>query len=255
MSRWFAVLLSSALCCAVVPAGAQPDSVQVSRSGRGAYEASLAAHPRGFAVAWHDTRHGLPEIYARLIDESGRPVSGEYRLTAGVGRAYEPSIDVPDPDVSDDLVVAWYEVAADDSSSLARVGAWTADGRPRWARTLSDPRRRGRATAVAVAGYWMQCVWIEEAPRVRAGDSAGKGAPDGPAADADRQSSSVVWAQRIGLDGEPLGPPRRVADASPTTWNLNLSVRMRTAFPGSSSMRGWGRAPMSFFWRASNETG
>ena len=222
MSRWVAALLSSALCCAAAPAGAQSDSVQVSRSGRGAYEASLAAHPRGFAVAWHDTRRGLPEIYARLVDESGRPVSDEYRLTAGAGRSYEPSIDVPDPDVSDDLVVAWYEVAVDDSSSLARVGAWTADGTRRWARTLSDPRRRGRATAVAVAGDRMQCVWIEEAPRVRAGDGAGKGAPGRRAAEADRQSSSVVRAQQIGLDGEPLGPPRRVADASPTTWNLNL---------------------------------
>ncbi len=222
MSRWVAALLSSVLCCAVVPAGAQSGSVQVSRSGRGAYEASLAAHPRGFAVAWHDTRHGLPEIYARLVDETGRPVSDEYRLTASAGRSYEPSIDVPDPDISDDLVVAWYEVAADDSSSLARVGAWAADGTPRWARTLSDPRRRGRATAVAVAGDRMECVWIEEAPRVRAGDGAGKGGPDSRAADADRQSSSIVWAQQIGLDGEPLGPPRRVADASPTTWNLNL---------------------------------
>ena len=62
----------------------------------------------------------------------------------------------------------------------------------------------------------------KEEPRVRARDGAGKGAPDSSAAEADRKSSSVVWAQQIGLDGEPLGPPRRIADASPTTWNLNL---------------------------------
>ena len=122
-----AALLVAALDGAIL-AGAASLTVQVSRSGRGAYEASLAAHPLGFAVAWHDTRHGLLEIYARLVDGSGRPVSDEYRLTAGAGRSYEPSIAVPDPDISGDLIVAWYQVAADDSASRARVGAWTAAG-------------------------------------------------------------------------------------------------------------------------------
>ena len=185
--------------------GAQSDAVQVSRSGRGAYEASLAAHPDGFAVAWYDTRHGVPEIYARLVDGSGRPVSDEYRLTASAGRSYEPSIDVPDPEISDDLIVAWYEVAADDSSSRARVGAWTAAGTPRWTRTLSDPRRDGRAAVVVVIGDRMQCVWIEET-------------------DTERNVPAAIWAQQLGLDGEPLGVAHRVAGASRTTWNLNLSV-------------------------------
>ena len=107
MSQSVAALPALVFCCALVTVGAQSDSVQVSRSGRGAYEASLAAHPLGFAVAWHDTRHGVPEIYARLVDRIGRPVSDEYRLTADAGRSYEPSIDVPDPEISDDLIVAW----------------------------------------------------------------------------------------------------------------------------------------------------
>ena len=85
MSQSVAALPALVFCCALVTVGAQSDSVQVSRSGRGAYEASLAAHPLGFAVAWHDTRHGVSEIYARLVDGSGRPVSDEYRLTADAG--------------------------------------------------------------------------------------------------------------------------------------------------------------------------
>lgn len=80
-------LLSAALGAALV-VGAESETVRVSRSGLGAYEASLAAHPRGFAVAWHDTRQGLPEVHARLLDGSGRPVSEEYRLTEAAGRAY-----------------------------------------------------------------------------------------------------------------------------------------------------------------------
>lgn len=217
-------LLSTALGAALV-VGAESETVRVSRSGHGAYEASLAAHPRGFAVAWHDTRHGSPEIHARLVDGSGRPVSEEYRLTADAGRAYEPSIDVPDPGVSDDLVVAWYEVAADDSSSRARVGAWTAAGTRRWTRTLSDPRSRGRAAAVAVVGDRIQCVWIEETPRLTGGGGgAGRNASGSGMADAEREFSTVVRAQQLGLDGEPLGAARRVAAASRTTWNLNLSV-------------------------------
>lgn len=218
-----AASLSAGVCAAFV-VGAESETVRISRSGRGAYEASLAAHPRGLAVAWHDTRHGLPEIYARLLDGSGRPVSEEYRLTADAGRSYEPSIDVPDPDVADDLVVAWYDVAADDSSSRARVGAWTAAGTPRWTRTLSDPRRRGRAAAVAVVGDRIQCVWIEELSRAPGSGGAGRNAAGSRVADTEREFSTVVRAQRLGLDGEPLGVARHVAVASRTTWNLNLSV-------------------------------
>lgn len=190
-----AALLSAGACAAFV-VGAESETVRISRSGRGAYEAGLAAHPRGFAVAWHDTRHGLPEIYARLLDGSGRPVSEEYRLTADAGRSYEPSIDVPDPDVADDLVVAWYDVAADDSSSRARVGAWTAAGTPRWTRTLSDPRRRGRAAAVAVVGDRIQCVWIEETSRVPGSGGAGRNATGSRVADAGREFSTVVRARQ-----------------------------------------------------------
>ena len=44
----------AAFLCAAAAAGAQPAAVQVSRSGQGAYEASIAPHGDRFAVAWHD---------------------------------------------------------------------------------------------------------------------------------------------------------------------------------------------------------
>ena len=76
----------AALLCAAAAAGAQSAAVEVSRSGQGAYEASIAPHGGGFAVAWHDTRHGFPEIYARLLDaiEPGRSHELHFqRFTAG----------------------------------------------------------------------------------------------------------------------------------------------------------------------------
>ena len=204
--------------------GAEAETVQVSRSGRGAYETSISGYAGGFAVAWHDTRHGLPEIYARFVGANGRPVSDEYRLTANAARSYEPSVAVADRDAAGDLIVAWYDVAVDGDSSLARVGAWTAAGEPRWARTLSDPRFRGRAAVVAVAGDRIQCVWIEETPDAPGADRADERASGSRGADVERESAAVVRAQQLTLDGEPIGPPRRVAAASRTTWNLNLVV-------------------------------
>ena len=223
LSRAARAALIPALSCAAGAAGAQSGAVNVSRRGQGAYEASLAAHGGGFAVAWHDTRHGLPEIYARLVDASGRPVADEHRLTTNTDRSYEPSIAAAG---ARDLIVAWYDVAADDAWSRARVGAWTAAGGVRWTRTLSHPRRRGRAPVVAVHADRIQGVWIEETgdapPRGAAADSErDPGASD---AAGDVGTGAAVWAQRLRLDGEPLGPPRRVARASRTTWNLNLRM-------------------------------
>ena len=166
----------------------------------------------------------MPEIYARLVDGSGRPVSDQYRLTDNAVRSYEPSIATPGRDVASDIIVAWYDVAADDSSSVARIGAWTAAGTPRWTKTLSDPRRRGRGATVAVAGDVVHCVWIEETRHVLGVERVGKGAPGSRVADTERNVSAAIWAQQLGLDGEPLGVAQRIADASRTTWNLNLSV-------------------------------
>lgn len=213
----------SAFLCAAAAAGAQPAAVQVSRSGQGAYEASMAPHGGGFAVAWHDTRHGFPEIYARLVDASGRPVAGEHRLTTNADRSYEPSIAAAG---ARDLVVAWYDVAADGSWSRARIGAWTTAGGWRWTRTLSHPRRRGRVPVVAVHADRIQCVWLEEtrgASRASVAADRDRGEVESDVA-GNAGVDAAVWAQQLRLDGAPLGPPRRVAVASRETWNLNLEM-------------------------------
>jgi len=180
-----------------------PRNVEVSEPGGGAYEASLARLGDGWVVAWHDTRDGHPEIYARLLDVSGQATGPARRLTNSPDFSYEPQLAAVGVW---ELVVAWYAVSPS-GASVTHVAAWdlAGDAGPRWARTLSNPARLGRNVIVRVENHRLFCAWIE------------KGLDDRDAA---------VWAQwlDLDLDGQPLAPPQRLADAGPTTWNLNAAI-------------------------------
>ena len=180
-----------------------PRYVEVSEPGGGAYEASLARLGDGWVVAWHDTRDGHPEIYARLLDASGQGAGPARRLTNSPDFSYEPQLAAAGVW---ELVVAWYAVSPS-GASVTHVAAWdlAGDAGPRWARTLSNPARLGRNVIVRVENHRLFCAWIE------------KGLDDRDAA---------VWAQwlDLDLDGQPLAPPQRLADAGPTTWNLNAAI-------------------------------
>ena len=192
---------------------AGPRYVEISEGGGGAYEASLAPLGAGWAVAWHDTRDGHPEIYARLLDVDGRSTGPPRRLTSTPNLSYEPQLAAAG---ADELVVAWYAVSAS-GASVTHIGAWglaTADGPgwsrvddagPRWTRRLSHPARLGRNVVVVVERHRLFCAWIEK------GDDVG---------------DDAVWAQwlDLDLDGRPLSPPQRLGDAGPTTWNLNAAI-------------------------------
>ena len=180
-----------------------PRYVEISEPGGGAYEASLARPGDGWAVAWHDTRDGHPEIYARLLDVDGHPTGPPRRLTTSPDSSYEPQIAAAG---AGELMVAWYTVSAS-GASVTNIGAWSlaGDGGARWMRALSDPARRGRNVIARVENGRLFCAWIE------------KGADHRDAA---------IWAQWLDLDlgGRPLSPPQRLADAGPTTWNLNAAI-------------------------------
>ena len=137
-----------------------PRYVEVSEPGGGAYEASLVRLGDGWAVAWHDTRDGHPEIYARLLDVSGHPIGPPRRLTDTPDFSYEPQLVAAG--VSE-LVVAWYAVSPS-GASVTHVGAWNlgGDAGPRWMRRLSDPARLGRNVIVRVENRRLFCAWIEK---------------------------------------------------------------------------------------------
>ena len=156
----------------------RPRLVEISERGGGAYEASLARLGDGWAVAWHDTRDGHPEIYARLLDVNGHPTGPPRRLTDTPNFSYEPQIAASG---DDELVVAWYTVSAS-GASVTHIGAWSLarDGGPRWVRALSHPARRGRNVIVRVENHRLFCAWIE------------KGADDRDAAEQDARN---LWSE------------------------------------------------------------
>ncbi len=71
--------LSSGVALCLLAACAPPR--QVSESGFGAYEVSLATWSDGLALAWYDTRDGNAEVYVRPLDADGRAAGPELRIT------------------------------------------------------------------------------------------------------------------------------------------------------------------------------
>ena len=190
-----------------------PRRVEVSEPGGGAYEASLARFGDGWAVAWYDTRDGHPELYARFLDVNGDPTGPPRRLTDTSNDSYEPQLAAAG---ASQLVVAWYAVSPS-GASVTQVAAWdladddtlrwsqVGDAGPRWTRTLSNPTRLGRNVIVRVENRRLFCAWIEKGVDNR---------------------EAGVWAQWFDLDlaGQPLAPAQRLADAGPTTWNINAAI-------------------------------
>ena len=197
-----------------------PRYIEISDGVGGAYEVSLTPFGDGWAVAWHDTREGHPEIYTRLLDVNGHPAGPTRRLTDTPSFSYEPQLAAAG---AGELVVAWYAVSPS-GASMTHVAAWDLAGQagPRWTRTLSNPARLGRNVIARVEGHRLFCAWIEK------GDAAG---------------DDAVWAQWFDLDlaGRPLSPPQRLADAGPTTWNLNAAIdgagRAWVAFDATAGTR------------------
>ena len=180
-----------------------PRQVEISDPGGGAYEASLARLGDGWAVAWHDTRNGHPEIYTRLLDVEGNPSGPSRRMTDTPNFSYEPQLTATG---GGELVVGWYAVSPS-GASVTHVAAWdlAGDAGPLWTRMLSSPARLGRNVAVRVENRRLFCAWIEKS---------------------ERNQEAGVWAQWFDLDlgGRPLSPPRRLADAGQTTWNVNAAI-------------------------------
>ena len=170
---------------------------QISNSGQGAFEVSLASAGEGFVAAWSDVRDGNAEIYFRLLNRNGRPAERERRLTRDEALSYEPDIRA----VGMNLAVAWYDKAPD-GKLQARLGLWTRDGTLLWARTLSSRERNGRNPVLTVHGSELFVAWIEDSGT----------------------DTSDVWAGWWNLAGLQANAPQRVAPAGRTTWNLNADV-------------------------------
>jgi hypothetical protein len=184
-----------AACLSLLLSGCSSSgAVQVSETSAGAFEASLTPFRDGFIAAWYDTRNGHGELYARRLSAEGTPIAPERRLTVGTADAFEADA----APLRDGFVVGWYEKTKD-GLLTAKVGAWAADGTSRWVQTLST---HGRNTIARVSGGLLFVAWIEDELNGHAG----------------------VWATWRRTDNVDLLPPRRIADASNTTFNLNAVI-------------------------------
>ena len=170
---------------------------QVSDSGFGAYEVSLAAFDDGLALAWYDTRHGNAEIYVRPLDLAGRDAGPELRLTSTEEQSYEADI----APLGDSFAVAWYEKAKD-SALRAQLGVWSRDGTHRWTKPIAVGTGNSRNPVVRSYRDALFCAWIETAS-------------DG---------AEMVWAGWWERDGRSRGTPVVLGAASSNTWNLNAAV-------------------------------
>lgn len=170
---------------------------QISDSGFGAFEVSLAAWHDGLAVAWYDTRDGNAEVYVRRLDTDGREVGPELRLTTTPAESYEADIAA----LTDAFAVAWYEKETD-GTLIAQLGVWDRDGTPRWIAPLSLDGNNSRNPLVRSFGDALFSAWIE----------------------ADGEGREFVWGGWWELDGKPRGVPARLGAASATTWNLNAAI-------------------------------
>jgi hypothetical protein len=176
-------------------AGCSPPR-QISDSGFGAYEVSLAAWSDGFTVAWYDTRDGNAEIYVRSLDARGRSVGAERRLTTTAAESYEADI-VP---LENSFAIAWYEKG--EHVTRAQLGVWARDGSLEWSVPVSVGPGDSRNPLVRSFGDALFCAWIE----------------------ADADDYEFVWGGWWELDGRPRGAPVRLGAASETTWNLNAAI-------------------------------
>ena len=107
----------SLTCAALAIVGCSPR--QISDSGFGAYEVSLASADDELAVTWYDTRHGNAEVYVRSLNAEGHEARPELRLTTTAAESYEPDIAL----VPGAFAIAWYEKAAD-GTMRAQLDVW-----------------------------------------------------------------------------------------------------------------------------------
>jgi hypothetical protein len=183
------------LCAALAALGCAPR--QISDSGFGAYEVSLAAWADGLAIAWYDTRDGNAEVYVRTLDAGGQETGRELRLTTTDAESYEADI-APLPGA---FAVAWYEKAKD-GAMRAQLGVWQRDGTPVWSAPVAVGSGSSRNAIVRSRDDALFVAWIE----------------------ADGGGDELVWGGWWGSDGRVRGAPVRLGAAGETTYNLNAAI-------------------------------
>lgn len=185
------------------------DFTQVSHSGFGAFEPALTVTGGKVITVWNDNRHGVDEIYARLLDANLAPLTEELRLTNSSAASYEADAAI----FTGNLAVAWYEKSEDGQLSV-KLGMWSLQGEQRWQRQVKVSARNGRVPLLEAVGNRLFIAWVEE-------DIPASVPPDDAA---NAGIAPAVYGAWVDASGNYLVQPFRIADASRTTWNLNADA-------------------------------
>ncbi|MDY6983187.1 MAG: hypothetical protein SV422_08870, partial [Pseudomonadota bacterium] len=182
--------------------GRGDDFTQVSNSGFGAFEAALAPLGDSLAVVWNDNRGGNDEIYLRLLDGDLRPLSAELRLTDDPSQSFEAAV----ANFGGQLAIAWYDREAN-GRRVTKLGLWTPQGERLWQHAVSSPDKSARVPVLQVVEDRLFIAWVEEA-----------------LPNADSQNAATIRGAWFDIDGSVLVPAFDVAEASRTTWNMNVDA-------------------------------
>ena len=199
-------LLSLLLLCAC------NDFQQLSDSGKGAFEPSLAIINNTAIVVWNDNRHGADEIYLRIVDSNLSTISAEVRLTKNNSFSYEADVVA----VGENILVSWYDKNQDGQLSV-KLGMWSSTLEPLWSKSISSPNMNGRIPVLQAMPDKVFIAWIEEIIN----EPLDADEDDSPAPSTSPSSIYAAWLDNS--DGS-LSTPYKISDASRTTWNLNTDV-------------------------------
>jgi len=182
---------------------------QLSASGAGAFEVSLAASGPRIVATWYDTRDGNAEIYMRDLD-----TDADRRLTMTAAESFVPDVAWLGPD----LIIAWLEKSAEAGES-AQIGRWTATGGAIWQRRLGRDGANSRNPIVLTDGEQLFTAWIEF----------------------DAAEHGRVMGQWLDASGNAVATALLLGEASTDTWNLNGIViapkHVLLAFDSSAATR------------------
>jgi hypothetical protein len=190
-------------CLLLLAACGGDAEVAVTPAWSGAFEPDLVVNDDRVAVVWHDNRNGIDQLYARLYDTHLRPIGNELPLTDSSLSAYEASAAFMDQN----LAVAWYE-AAHNGAAQVHLGLWNPQGELLWHRMLTPVEGRSRIPVLRAQGARLFIAWVEDADLTPA-------TPPRP---------SLLRYEWLDTEGNSLSQGATLAQASPTTWNLNAAA-------------------------------
>lgn len=178
---------------------------KVSHTTKGAYETTLTPSPKGFAVAWYDTRNDKSDIYFTEITSDGENVYEEINISQGQGKSLEPQMVF----TKKNFVLTWYEILPSGHAKV-HLSFLDLNGKKLNDIILNEKISEhsqipsGRNPLVLWSEKEIVVFWIE---RIHSKTT--------------NQEEDWILGQVWSKDGKSSSPIRLVAKAHSTTWNLN----------------------------------